>query len=141
VSTIVTDFLDFTRPRPARVQVLRTRELVEDLKASWETDPRGAGLSLECGEPPDVEVLGDPVWVHQIFTNLLSNARKALKQAPDPRIRLACRLRPGTLAVSVSDNGCGMGPERLRSVFMPFASGFEEGPDNPGLLLERNCER
>lgn len=127
VSALVNDFLDFSRPREARLQPIRLHQVVEDLRASWETDPRNAGVALAEGEPPDVELLGDPAWVHQVFTNLLSNARKALQGAAAPRVELAYRLRPDRVEVTVVDAGCGMDEERRRMVFIPFASGFEEG--------------
>lgn len=127
VSAIVTDFLDFTRPRPARIQPMQLTLVVEDLVASWEIDPRSQGLPLVVDPVPDLWVLGDPVWVHQVFTNLLSNARKALIGVPDPRIAMAFQRRPWALAITVSDNGCGMTEARRRAVFIPFSSGFEEG--------------
>jgi two-component system sensor histidine kinase PilS (NtrC family) len=127
VSALVTDFLDFTRPRPPRIQPIRLRTIVEELRASWETDLRSAGLVMATGEPPDLWVLGDTIWVHQVFTNLLSNARKALKNIPDPVIRLDYKPRKTTVAVTVSDGGCGMSEARRRMIFIPFSSGFEEG--------------
>ena len=127
VSALVTDFLDFTRPRPARIQPLRLRAIVEDLRASWETDQRSSGLPLELGVPPDLWVLGDPVWVHQVFSNLLSNARKALKDIPEPFIRLSYQPRGDRLGITVADCGCGMSEQRRRMIFIPFSSGFEEG--------------
>jgi two-component system sensor histidine kinase PilS (NtrC family) len=127
VSTLVTDFLDFTRPRTMRLQAIRLPDMEEEVRASWETDARNRGLTLAAGVPPDVWILGDTSWVHQVFSNLLSNARKALKGAVRPTIRLAYQLRPGRVLVAVSDNGCGMGEERRRSIFIPFSCGFEEG--------------
>jgi two-component system sensor histidine kinase PilS (NtrC family) len=127
VSALVTDFLDFTRPRPARIQPIRLRAIIEELHASWETDPRSAGLAIQAQPPPDLWVLGDTIWVHQVFTNLLSNARKALKDAANPVIRLDYRVRPSTVAVTVSDTGCGMSEARRRAIFIPFSSGFQEG--------------
>jgi two-component system sensor histidine kinase PilS (NtrC family) len=129
VSAIVTDFLDFSRPRPVRIQAIGLRHVVEEFRASWETDPRCEGLHLEVEPVPELTVLGDPVWVHQVFTNLLSNARKALRDTPEPVIRLSFQPRPrsGTVVATVSDNGCGMSEERRRAVFIPFSSGFEEG--------------
>jgi two-component system sensor histidine kinase PilS (NtrC family) len=127
VSALVTDFLDFTRPRPARIQPIRLRTVVEDLRASWETDLRSSGLTMTAGKTPDLWILGDTVWVHQVFTNLLSNARKALKGVRDPVIRLDCKPRRTNVAVSVTDNGCGMSEARRRAIFVPFSSGFEEG--------------
>jgi len=127
VSALVTDFLDFTRPRPMRLQLIHLPALVEEVRASWETDGRNAGLALDAEPPPDLWFQGDPAWVHQIFSNLLSNARKALKGVQEPTIRFDCRVRPGAVTLSVSDNGCGMSEERRRQIFIPFSSGFEEG--------------
>ena len=59
--------------------------------------------------------------------NLLSNARKALKNVPMPLVRLACLVTDGTIRLTVSDNGCGMTGEQLDRLFVPFAGGFEEG--------------
>jgi two-component system, NtrC family, sensor histidine kinase PilS len=127
VSALVTDFLDFTRPRPARIQPIRLRAAVEELRASWETDLRSSGVAIDGPEPPDLWVLGDTIWVHQVFTNLLSNARKALLGAAAPVIRLDYKVRRSAVAVSVSDAGCGMSEARRRAIFIPFSSGFEEG--------------
>ena len=33
----------------------------------------------------------------------------------------------GKTLIQVTDNGCGMSPETLQSVFLPFASAFPEG--------------
>ena len=127
VSSLVTEFLDFTRPRPARIQPIRLRNIVEDLKASWETDLRCSGIPLTTGTPPDLWLLGDPGWVHQVFTNLLSNARKALKGIPEPGIQLGYKARRAAVTITVADCGCGMSEERRRLIFIPFSSGFEEG--------------
>lgn len=127
VSAIVSDFLEFARPRPVRIQPLPFPGVVDDLRMSWEADPRRGDVILEADPAPDRWILGDPVCVHQIFTNLLSNARKAVRGVPSPRIRLTFQERPGSIQVRVADNGCGMGPEQLKAIFVPFSSGFEEG--------------
>jgi two-component system sensor histidine kinase PilS (NtrC family) len=153
VSALVTEFLDFTRPRPMRLETIALRAVADEVRASWETDPRNAGLDLHMDVPPGVQILGDKVWVHQVFTNLLSNARKAFQRASTPveagssapvppagftpRIQVgfapgshggsAAGHQGGQILATVADNGCGMSEERLRAVFIPFSSGFEEG--------------
>ena len=127
VSAIVSDFLDFSRPRPVKVQSLWLPSLVEEVKASWETDTRNEGLQLRVDAPPGVWILGDPICVHQIFTNLLSNARKALEGVPQPSIRIRFSKVGKALEGEVADNGCGMTSEQLRTVYLPFSSSFREG--------------
>jgi two-component system sensor histidine kinase PilS (NtrC family) len=127
VSAIVTDFLDFTRPRPVRVEPIRLKTVLLDVLASWETDPRGEGLPLNLAEPPEALVLLDPNLAHQVFTNLLSNARKALKGAAAPALEVGFKVERDAVLATVADNGCGMSEERRKTVFIPFSSGFEEG--------------
>ncbi len=127
VSAIVSDFLDFSRPRPVKVQSLWLPSLVDEVKASWETDTRNEGLQLWVDAPPETWILGDPICVHQVFTNLLSNARKALEGAAQPALHIRFPKVAKSLAVEVEDNGCGMTPEQLHSVFLPFSSSFREG--------------
>ena len=54
VSAILTKFLDFTRPKPVDIRSVHFPDLIEDLRASWETDPRAQGLHLGIDPVPDV---------------------------------------------------------------------------------------
>lgn len=127
VGVLVSSFLDFTRPRPVRLQPLELRGLMDEIRAAWETDQRNLGIRMNLDEIPPLRVVGDPLTVHQVFTNLLSNARKALQGRPDPAVGIRFHVREREVEVRVEDNGCGMPPERLKSIFVPFASGFAEG--------------
>lgn len=127
VNSIVTDFLGFARPRELSVKSLWLPQVIEDVRASWETDARSVGLELEIDPAPPLWISGDPVSVHQVFSNLLSNARKALGPGPAPAIRIRLRHSGGRVRVRVEDEGCGMDAARLQSLFIPFSSGFEEG--------------
>ena len=127
VSAILTKFLDFTRPKPVEIRRVYFPDLIEELRASWETDPRAEGLPLGIGPVPEVWVRADPLCAHQIFTNLLTNARKALEGASEPKVHLDFEEDPNHLLVQVHDNGCGMDVEQLRTLFVPFSSTFKEG--------------
>jgi two-component system sensor histidine kinase PilS (NtrC family) len=127
VSEILSHFLDFTRPRPVRAQALWFPTLLEELRASWETDTRNEGISLDTGLPPRLWIRGDPLCFHQVFTNLLSNARKALADTERPTIHFAYARHENTLQIDVRDNGVGMNDEQIRAIFMPFSSSFPEG--------------
>jgi two-component system sensor histidine kinase PilS (NtrC family) len=127
VSAILTKFLDFTRPKPVDIRRVHLPDLVEELRASWETDPRVAGLPLDITPVPDIWVRADPLCAHQIFTNLLTNARKALDGVSEPKVQLAFEEDLNHLLVQVRDNGCGMDVEQLRTLFVPFSSTFKEG--------------
>jgi two-component system sensor histidine kinase PilS (NtrC family) len=127
VSAIVSDFLDFSRPRPVKIQNLWLPGLIEEVKASWETDVRNQGLALTLETPPEAWISGDSICVHQVFTNLLSNARKALENTAHPAIHIRFQKFSKNFEIVVADNGCGMTPEQLHAIFLPFSSSFREG--------------
>lgn len=127
VDAIVKDFLDFARPGEPKREQRFLPSVVEDLQASWETDPRTDGLTLAIEPAPAVWIETDPVGFHRTLTNLLSNARKAVAGVRRPEVGLDFRLEGGRLRILVHDNGRGMDTERMRTLFVPFASGFEEG--------------
>jgi putative PEP-CTERM system histidine kinase len=61
----------------------------------------------------------DPAQLEKVFTNLVLNAREALRQ--NGAIQLETQQKNGWAIVSVSDNGCGMSPDFIqRCLFRPF---------------------
>jgi len=127
VGDIVSDFLDFARPEPPTGLVLSLPKVIEEIRSSWEMDPRTAGLPLATDPVPAVSLRSDPTGLHRALMNLLSNARKAVKDLPDPSVRLSCQVSDATICLTISDNGCGMGADQLERLFVPFAGNFEEG--------------
>jgi len=127
VGATVSDFLDFARPDPPHGSVLYLPRVLEDVRSSWEMDPRTQGLTLAMEPAPPVHLLSDPTALHRALMNLLSNARKAVKDVPNPSVRLSCLAQSERIRLRVADNGCGMNPEQLDRLFVPFAGSFEEG--------------
>ena len=127
VNGIVSDFLDFARPGQPAMQILTLSRVLEDVRGSWEMDPRTQGIPLVLPTPPDVAFLADPLVVHRILMNLLSNARKAVQKTSPPLVRLETRADGRELKILVEDNGCGMDRPQLDRLFIPFAGSFEEG--------------
>jgi two-component system cell cycle sensor histidine kinase/response regulator CckA len=81
---------------------------------------------------PSLHLLGDPTQMHQIFTNLVLNARDAMPGGGPVRISLAVEP-PGSefpfgvvtqperfVHISIEDRGYGIGPEVLRHMFEPL---------------------
>jgi signal transduction histidine kinase len=63
-------------------------------------------------------VMGDPVRLAQVVSNLLNNAAKFTP--PGGRIELRARAEEGQAVVSVADNGIGIEPKRMPEVFDMF---------------------
>lgn len=127
LSAIVSDFLDFARPEAPPSARLYLPRVLEEARASWEMDLRTGGLPLTVQPPPQVFLRSDAVGLHRVLMNLLSNARKAVKGVATPRISLTAAPSDGWIRLAVEDNGCGMTPDQMDRLFVPFAGSFEEG--------------
>jgi two-component system sensor histidine kinase PilS (NtrC family) len=127
VGAIVSDFLDFARPEPPAGSMLYLPRVLEEVRSSWEMDPRTGSLGLDMETVPPVSFRSDPVSIHRILMNLLSNARKAVRGVPQPSVRLEIAVVDAAIRLTVADNGCGMTKEQLDRLFVPFAGSFEEG--------------
>jgi PAS domain S-box-containing protein len=79
---------------------------------------------------------GDPTRLEQVFVNLLGNALKY--SSDDGRVRLSAATDDGDLVVRVRDEGIGMEPAMLASIFELFTqahSGFDRSKGGLGIGL------
>jgi putative PEP-CTERM system histidine kinase len=86
----------------------------------------GLGAELEISLAPLPAVNLDPEQIRTVLTNLLLNARDAIR---DPgRIRVETSVQNSSVALAISDNGCGMSPEFIQTgLFSPFQTTKKEG--------------
>jgi PAS domain S-box-containing protein len=120
---LVNDLLDIARVSSGKLVLqMRRVDLREAIATAVETsrpliDANGHRLEVDV---PDLalEVEADPVRISQVVSNLLSNAAKYTPHGG--RIVLAARIEGALLAISVQDNGIGIGAESLGAVFDMF---------------------
>jgi signal transduction histidine kinase len=87
----------------------------------------GVVLVFTCTEP--VFALGNPLKIHQIITNLVSNAVDSYAVMPVGALADANNVKPvfievsladGRVCVTVRDQGCGIDPANVAKIFQPF---------------------
>jgi signal transduction histidine kinase len=79
---------------------------------------RRKGLTLEIDEAQEASVSGDPLWLHQMVTNLVNNA---IKYTPSGgRVALSLVQESAEAVLSIRDNGIGIPPEHLPFIFDRF---------------------
>jgi signal transduction histidine kinase len=98
-------------------------DLASAIEAAVETarpllDRKGHQLSVTL-PPAPVRLDADPLRLSQVFSNLLTNAAKYTD--PGGRIEVVARLEGANVAVEVRDDGIGLAPDTLGTLFDTFA--------------------
>lgn len=125
---IINDILDFSKIEAGQISIENTEfrllKVIESVTAM--VAPRATEKDLEflISVDPDTpqELIGDPLRLGQILTNLCSNAIKFTTEG-----EIIVSVRPISvvdgqveLQVSVRDSGVGMTPEQVNQIFRPF---------------------
>ena len=109
---------------------LQIRDVSADLNAvvaqslaSWE---EGGGVRLEKNLRPLPLLPLDPEQIVKVVTNLILNAREAVRR--DGRVRIETCQHAEWAVLDVTDNGCGMSADFLiHSLFRPFQTTKKTG--------------
>ncbi len=102
-------------------QIIYLDELVEQTLADFHGPLKEANLFIKSQLDEHVEVLGDPNRLHQIFTNLLSNATKFVP--PGGTIEITLKNNDSYAHLSISDNGPGIEELEIPFIFDRFFRG------------------
>ncbi|KAJ5239714.1 CheY-like superfamily [Penicillium chermesinum] len=128
--TLINDILDFSKLEAGKMKIstvpLNLKETISEVIRALRYTHRERNLAtIEDLDrvPPELVVLGDPVRLHQIFMNLLSNSYKF---TPKGSITVKARVaREGKgrvrLECSVADTGIGIPDEQKARLFRPFS--------------------
>ncbi|WP_376703702.1 sensor histidine kinase [Mesorhizobium sp. ISC25] len=77
--------------------------------------------------PPSLKVMGNRVRLEQVLINLFQNALEALDGRDDAHVQVSVEETADGVTVAVSDNGPGIPPGILKSLFTPFNTSKEKG--------------
>ncbi len=147
---LVNQILDFGQIEGGQMSLeerpVDLRQLVEELAERYQlkAQERGLALQVHVDEGVPREVVGDPLKLGQVLTNLVGNA---LKFTSEGSVTLALEVRAverEAVAVDfrVSDTGIGIAPDRLARIFDDFTQanydiGLKYGGTGLGLSISR----
>ncbi|MEW6164244.1 MAG: response regulator [Pseudomonadota bacterium] len=130
---IINDILDFSKIEAGKMEMETIPFWLDDVMGDVTTvvshKAHDKGLEFLIHVAPDVpqNLLGDPLRVGQVLTNLINNAVKFTEQGHiKVDVRVAARDASGgtervQLAVDVEDTGIGMTPEQAGRLFQAFS--------------------
>ena len=134
ISELVLDMLNYSGANEPLREPCNIDRLVEDI-AEPLAEEAAKEVRVERDLAPDLPTAYlDPRAIHRCLLNLVSNAIDAVPETGG-LVRLVSRFDPAerTVRLSVSDNGCGIDPELLPTIFDVFAS--TKGARGTGLGL------
>ncbi len=130
LAKLVTEFLDFARPKPPQLKPTSLTRAMEHACGLIEPAAKSANVQLICDAPSsDVEFLADAAKLTQVLLNLLSNAIESGGKA----VRLRGRRGPRQVFIDVEDDGPGL-PTPDAPIFDAFYS-TKEGGTGLGLAI------
>jgi PAS domain S-box-containing protein len=124
LAVLVRDLLDVSRISagnlPMRRRSLDVTDLVRDVVSRYQEQLSGTSghLLLDLFGSPGA-VVGDPVRIEQVLTNLLDNALKYSPDGAELRVRVLPKAR-GVL-IEIQDQGIGLPPGAAERIFEPFS--------------------
>jgi CheY-like chemotaxis protein len=126
---IINDILDFSKIEAGRLELdpvpFNLRDLIEEMLRSLAVSAHSKGLELACDVARDVpsHVVGDPVRIRQILTNLTGNAIK-FTQTGEVVVEVSVtspRDSHPELRFTVRDTGVGIPKDKQAIIFDPFS--------------------
>ncbi|MBS1160324.1 MAG: domain S-box protein [Proteobacteria bacterium] len=127
----VHDFVRKSEPKRAPCQLA---EVVEDCLGFSEADARKRHIRIECEIPEVPPIPADRLMLEQVLLNLIRNGMDAMASTPEGhrKLHISVGLEAAELKISVTDNGCGIGPAIREKLFTAF---FTTKPEGMGVGL------
>src|SRR5262249_23358613 len=123
MSRLVDDLLDVSRIASGKIELRKERVALatvvsQAVEVSRPMIERGRHQLSPSTPPQPLYVEADPARLAQIFSNLLTNAAKYTD--PGGRIRVQIEREDSQAVARVCDNGIGIPPEMLATIFDMF---------------------
>ncbi len=136
ISALVMDMLTFSKEREPEPRAADLNELVKDVAELMQVHANDMNVILESGIDPAMPVLMfDPEAMHRALLNVVTNAIDACDEVEGATVTVSSQYDPEQklARLVITDNGAGIAPEDLDSIFHVFVS--RKGGRGTGLGL------
>ncbi len=117
---LIESWLALARPGQRPAELIDLGNLVGEVVETFSFLAVERKATLEYEEVAEATaVRGDATQLRRVLQNLLGNAIDALP-AQNGRVHVACTRVGESAFITVSDNGCGIPPEKIEQLFQPY---------------------
>jgi PAS domain S-box-containing protein len=132
LDALVSEFLQFARPRPLDLEACSVRAVCERAVRLVSPAAAAASVQIEADLPAsDITIEADGAKIQQVLLNLLQNAVEATAPGGGGTVTVRARRRPKQAMIEVEDDGPGL-PSPDAPVFDAF---YSTKPHGTGLGL------
>jgi len=140
LDTILKQFLQAMRPtKPERIPT-KLHELLDETLDTLSPELASREIQVKLDLIPELPSLDlDPTQIKQALYNVIRNAYQAVEQA-DGHLFIETQVTDYEVTLAISDNGSGISPEAMGSMFEPFQTTKSDGT-GLGMLIVRRILR
>jgi len=133
LQSLIIDLLTFSRisTKTQPTEQVELGDVINQVLTDLELQIEQTHATVNVVDPP--QIFADPVQMHQLFLNLISNSLKFHKQDIDPIVEISSKLKKDQnflenggsayteyYEIKVADNGIGFNEKYLERIFHPF---------------------
>ena len=124
------NFMKFARPPRPKMEIISPVEVIDQVLQLMEAQFRMHQVVVNTiHHNPGTRLKADQSMIRQVMINLLNNAVEALPNGGEIVISSGLQTDDGAeyFVISISDNGTGISPEIIETMWEPFVKGREQG--------------
>ena len=120
LSKILSDFLNFARPREPKITMNNINLLIEEVLHLSDFGHVGKDeINIKKDLEPEMPVIPiDGDQIKQVLWNIVLNGLQAMKNGGE--LKIESKLHEKDVQISIADNGTGISDEELEKIFVPF---------------------
>lgn len=138
-SEIFEDFLDFIKETPVKKLPVSLNKVIDEALKSTEGRNTNGLVTIHKNIPDNLMTEGDESKLKRVFINLLNNSIDALTDNKifQPSIDITAKTdkTDNHVTISVHDNGLGIHPEIIKTLFEPFVTKQKNNGTGLGLAI------
>jgi len=136
METMTRELIDFSRGKTElHLQFVQVADLIEGLQPDFAKCRPFVDVQTEILYEGQLQV--DRHRFLRVFSNLIRNAREAMKAEPGNRLRLSVKPVDSRVRFEISDTGCGIPSELLPRIFEPFVTHGKANGTGLGLAISK----